>query len=365
MPVFDREWRTPSQAVPRDELGNETLICRWYVEAKLCGARVWKGVFDNRSDFDEFLWSMASGTLRWDQYVQHLPRPWFDPELLEQEGLHWIYAATRSITSVSGSNQTDTVPSDWGSTTNFIDCIASGGSGAAAGINGNAATGGSGAACSRKNNVSLTPGGSATYRLSAGGSAPSVGFAISAGSAGADCWYNGASLGAASVGAKGGLGGITNASGVTAGVAGGVASSGVGSSRYSGGASGSADSSGGTTQAASGGGGSATSAGNGVASGNASPNSQTSGGASGSGRAGGGTGAAGGAGTEYGSVGGGGGGGGQFGGNGGSGGLYGAGGGAGCLVAGVSGGAGRQALIWFNYTPALKRFSFNSPMLGM
>lgn len=336
--------------MPRDEFGNETIVCRWYVEAKACGVSVWKGVFDNRGDFDEFLWSMASGTLGWDQYVQHLPRPWFDPDLLGYEGLHWIYAATRQLTGTSGSNQTDTVPSDWNSVNNFIDCIASGGSGAACGQSGNAGTGGSGAGWSRQTNVTLTPGGSATYRLSAGGASVSVGFANSNGNAGADCWYNGASLGAASVGAKGGLAGTRSIS-ITSGSAGGAAGSGVGSSKNSGGASGSANSNSNAELSGSGGGGAATVGGNGVASGNANPSSQTSGGNSGSGAAGGGTGATGTAGTEYGSVGGGGGGGGNSNGNGGSGGLYGSGGGAGCLVAGVASGQGRQALIRFDYVP--------------
>lgn len=353
VPIPKLEWMPPSQAQRRDEFGRPVEVRRWYVAALVNGREAWRGWFDDREDWDMFLLSAVSGNLQYDRYVQRLPSPWFDPEYLD--GAEIVWAATRSLTGTSASNQTDTKPSDWNDASNFIDCIASGGSGAAGTASDTNVSGGSAGAWSRQTNVAL--GASPTYRLSAGG-ASVTGDTV--GNAGADCWYNGSSLAASSVGAKGGLGGNRGTGGSNAaGVSGGAAASGIGSSKKSGGGSGTASSAFGS---ATGGGGAATSAGNGSASAAANNSNASNGGASGSGATGGtgstfGSAGAGTAGTEYGSVGGGGGGGGAViaSGNAGQGGLYGAGGGSINTAGGGTSGQGRQAIVWQNWTPAKSR----------
>lgn len=355
LPVHDREWRASSQAQQKDEFGNENCT-RFCVEQRgHDGHIVWRGYFDDRADFDQFLWAVANETLIYDRYVQRLATPWWNPEYWD---LPFAFATLRFLTTTNAANQTDTVPSDWNSFNNFIDTIASGGSGGVV-SGGGSATGGSGPGWSRQTNVSLTKGGSATYRLPAGGAAVSSSSGLVAGNAGADCWYNGTTLAGSSVGAKGGLGGSGNTTiGAASGVAGGAAGSGVGSSKNSGGASGNTNRTG--TPSASGGGAAAGPNGNGNASA-AANDAQTAGGSgdAGSGGAGGAiNGGAAGAGTEFDATHGSGGGGGPnassiAGVTAGSGGLYGgAGGGAVGLNASTStSGAGRQALIYQNYTP--------------
>lgn len=362
LPIADREWRTPSQAQPKTAFGHENTT-RFYVAARLDdGHIVWKGWFDDRYDFDAFLNAIALGTLHQDRYVQRLPSPWWNPDLQDIPATY-IIAATRSLTTTNAANQTDTVPTDWGNITNRIDVVASGGGGAIwnkAGFG--AATGGSGAGFSRKTTVVLTPGGSATYRLSAGGANKT---STAVGNAGADAWYNGTTLAGASVGAKGGLGGKMNdnTSTTNAAAVGGAAASGVGSTKFSGGNSGTTTNS--FNISASGGGGAALFNGNGNNGANSTSGSASAGG---SGDAGSGgtagtanSGTAAGAGNEY---------GGGFGAGGGgggtvltvtaagAGGLYGAGGGGFARVSiGGNSGAGAQALIFMTYTPAI-----NSPV---
>jgi hypothetical protein len=291
------------------------------------------------------------------------------------------------LTITSASNQTWTVPSDWNSSNNTVEVIAAGGGGEV--VSGGPSYGGGGGAYSKVTNVVLTPGGTATYRLSAGGAGANPG------GAGPDAWFNGTTLAGSSVGAKGGSGGTTGAAG-----AGGVAASGIGSIKYSGGTGGTSINRGGGGGGAAGpngdagdggnGGGSVTGGGGGGGNGGGTAGSNNSGstggnggdnsggighgtggtsgnpgtaGTNGGGGGGGGAaaiGADGGDGTEWDSThGSGGGGGGEGAGNasGGNGGLYGAGGGG----AEVSGGAGGQALIVITYIPKANAGHTSSP----
>ena len=111
-----------------------------------------------------------------------------------------------------------TVPGDWNPGSNTIECIGGG-----AGGKSNGGGGGGGGAYSKVSNLSLT--GSVTYQIGDGG-----GVNV----AGSDTWFNGASLAASSVGAKGGSLGIATAGGV-----GGLASAGTGTTKYNGGTGGS------------------------------------------------------------------------------------------------------------------------------
>ena len=127
------------------------------------------------------------------------------------------------------------VPPDWDNAQNSIECIGAGSAGDSNAPGG----GGGGGAYSKITTLTLTPGTSIPY---------SVGQAFFNHTVpGGDSWFNGASLAASSVGAKGG--GTTST--VTGGP-GGSASSGIGTTRTSGGAGGNGQ---GTVFAGSGGGG--------------------------------------------------------------------------------------------------------------
>lgn len=116
----------------------------------------------------------------------------------------------------TATTPTWTVPADWNSSNNSIECIGGGGSG---GSNGNNTVGGGGGGYSKITNLSLTGGASVTYQVGAGGAA--VGPAVLAGNAGGDTWFNSASFpsSGSAVGAKGGSGGGTGGSAALGGQA--------------------------------------------------------------------------------------------------------------------------------------------------
>jgi hypothetical protein len=131
------------------------------------------------------------------------------------------------------------VPTDW-TTTNSIETIGAGGAGAAQ-INGGAQTvGGGGGAYSKITNLTgLTPGGSVSYAVGATGTP----VTNDSGNTGGDTWFGATSMancvtaGSSScVGAKGGGGGVQNASlSPEPGGPGGDLASGVGTTKFSGG----------------------------------------------------------------------------------------------------------------------------------
>lgn len=120
----------------------------------------------------------------------------------------------------TGSLLTWEVDATWNDADNELHALAAGGAGAQNGNSGGG--GGGGGAYSGAVNVDLTPGAMLSYRIGAGGTG--------SGAAGGDTWFGAATLGASIIGAKGGNGG----SGLSGG-AGGLASGGVGATRYSGG----------------------------------------------------------------------------------------------------------------------------------
>lgn len=254
------------------------------------------------------------------------------PGIAPQVGGGVTARTTTFLTSTNASNQTWTVSADWNSANNVCHVIGGGASGTGRGAQGHGG-GGGGGAYSRKANVTLTPSGSATFRLEAGitgGAYP--------GAAGKDAWFNGANLAASSVGAKGGSAGTsTDILSTCNGGAGGDAASGIGDTKYSGGAGAGAAA---FTNNSGGGGGAAGPDGAGGAGTSAQPGVGGTGG-NGSG------GTAGANGTEFdashGS--GGGGAGGVSNGNAQAGGLYGGGGGGVVTTSSNSGGNGGQGLI--------------------
>ncbi len=134
------------------------------------------------------------------------------------------HAAVTTIYLTAGSSWT--VPGNWNSSSNSVEVIGGGG---ATTINGAGTGGGGGGAYSKVSNLSLS--GTVTY---------SVGAAGAVGTAGGDTYFNGASLGASSVGAKGGSGGVAPNPATTpiTGATGGASGSGVGTTKFSGGAGG-------------------------------------------------------------------------------------------------------------------------------
>jgi hypothetical protein len=124
------------------------------------------------------------------------------------------------LTTTSAANQNWPVPPDWNSSNNTVEVIASGGGGQS-GDGVDSGGGGGGGGYSKKTNITLTPGGTATYRLSAGGAVDTTG---------GDAWFNGTTLAGSSVGAKGGEEGRSSIES-----AGGASALGIGSTKFSGG----------------------------------------------------------------------------------------------------------------------------------
>lgn len=262
-----------------------------------------------------------------------------------------LNTSTTIIFLTSGTSWT--VPSDWNNINNSIEVIGGGGAGGGGNGSGQSGSGGGGGGYSKITNLSLTPAATIAYVVGAGGT--------SSGSSGTDTYFNGASFGVSSVGAKGGGGGVSSVGG--AGGVGGASSSGIGTTKYSGGTGG-ITAVGPAPGIGGGGGGAAGLNGNGAAGGAAAGSGGSGGqgdnGFGGTGGAGGGGGTSpgnGASGTEYdASHGSGGGGGGSAnraspGQNGGNGGSYGAGGGGSSDLVAASGGTGSQGLIRIAYQP--------------
>lgn len=223
LPAVPRaEWRAPSQR--RSVYGIED-VTRWRIEARLDdGHVVWRAWFDDRDDVDAFLWALARGTLKLERALWELPTPAWHPGIAP---FAWYTVATLVfLTSSTGSNQTYTSPTDWNNADNTVEVIGAGGSGNS---QNSRPDGGGGGAYSKISNFSFAAPGTttATRRVGTGGAAVQL---TGTGNAGGDSWFDGASLGAASVGAKGGSGASSSSGG-----AGGAAGSGVGTVKYSGG----------------------------------------------------------------------------------------------------------------------------------
>lgn len=364
LPVMDKEWRSPSHFVPKDQMGNDVVQTRFRIDAKSNdGVVIWSGWFDERADFDAFLWAIVVGAIKQERALWDLPTPNWQPYLGELISYEF---ATVTFLTTAGSTQSYTIPSDW-SNTNSFEAIGGGGGG----CSGFYPNGGGGGGYSKISNQSGLSG-SQTYFVGAGGAGGAAG-ASNAGSNGSDSYF----INTSTLLAKQGLGGVQT-SGGGSGSTGGQSTAGVGSTKYSGGkggvyatgdyagggGGGAAGPSGagnngvnGPTAAYNGANGGSGGAGSGGAAGTGSPNSSTVGGNGGNG-------------TEFdathGSGGGGGGGYGSPGAGtaGGNGGNYGGGGGAGGYN-NNKGGNGIQGIIVVTYTPALRVSGFNSPMLGM
>jgi len=152
-------------------------------------------------------------------------------------------AAKKQIFLTSGTSWT--VPSNWNSSNNTIEVIGGGGAGGNPLSGSYAPSAGGGGGYSKSVNLSLTPGGSVTYQIGAGGVHSNTTGA--AGGNGGDTWFNSASFPSSgqAVGAKGGQGGQTGATAGTGGAAASGYATGTGNAKFSGGNGGSGGSGGG------------------------------------------------------------------------------------------------------------------------
>ncbi len=116
------------------------------------------------------------------------------------------------LTSTAGG-LSFTVPADWNSANNTIEVIGGG-------AGGGSTNAGGGGAYSKVTNVSYTPASSKNYQVGAGGPQSTANNST----AGGDTWFDGTSLGSATVSAQAGQS-----------ATGGAAGSGIGSTKYSGG----------------------------------------------------------------------------------------------------------------------------------
>lgn len=371
IPVTKRSWITPSLAQPRDQFGRQNQTIHRVKGFTSDGVRRWTAIFDNREDFDAFVFSAFQHSLGFPFPIEDWRLPqyiWGDPDF--EPGTLLAVDTVTFLTSSTGSNQTYTSPADWDNAHNTIELLGGGASGAVA-PGARHGTGGGGGEYGKTTNFSFaTPGTTtATYQIAALAAAV-TNSATTNGNAGNASWFNGTTQAGSTLGAIGGTNGVSN-TGPQNGGAGGTG--GVGTTHNAGGRGGNLTGATGNGGTGGGGAGGSTGAGNNGADSSSTASNVTTAGGSGdagsggsAGTAGGTTGGTGGNGTEWdASHGSGGGGGGatNSGGNAtsGSGGNYGAGGAGVEINAGSTGtsGGGIQGIIVVTYTPLVASSNSN------
>lgn len=160
-----------------------------------------------------------------------------------------VVTNTVFLTATSGI-ASFTVPETWNDADNSIHCIGAG-AGGSGGDGDSGGGGGGGGAYSSSTNIDLTPLASVSYQVGRGGDG---GGRNAFGDDGEDTWFNGATLAASTVGAKGGDAGT---SGSSDGGTGGLASQGTGTTKNNGGNGGNGAPKGDTRAGGGGGGGAA------------------------------------------------------------------------------------------------------------
>lgn len=117
-----------------------------------------------------------------------------------------------------------TVPANWNNSSNLVECVGGG----VGSVGGSSFYGGAGGAYSARTNISLAPGAVVNYAVGAG----SAGTFDANPAAGGDTWFNGTALSLSSVGAKGGSPPVIGSGTISTG---GLASAGIGVTKFSGG----------------------------------------------------------------------------------------------------------------------------------
>lgn len=250
LPQKRNEWRQSSQRLSHHCIPDQI---RFRLIARLDdGAIYWRGWFNDREDADAFLFAMATGSLHQEPDLWRLPTPQWHPDF--SEGLHYEFSTVQFVTTTGAG--TYTIPTDFDVTkANSFEVIAGGGCGHTIG-SATYPAGGGGAAYSKTTNLSVTIGQVLNTSIATGG-------ALS-GNAGADCWVSTTMVAPISTTegalAKGGTAGTDGGNN-----SGGLAASGIGNTKFSGGASGTTGSN--PTTGSTGGGGAAGPNGNGANSG--------------------------------------------------------------------------------------------------
>lgn len=245
MPVKKKEWIVPSLAQPKDQFGKENrtyFVIRAHTnDGRIC----WRGVYEDRDDFDAVIWAIANGTLLYEKELWPLSTPNWHPWY--KDLITYSFVTITNYTSPTGSNQTYNKPSDWNDTSNSIECIGAGASGAITQITNNNNTGGGGGAYSKITNFSFT-GSSATYQIGTGGVAVAGTIGANSninGNNGNSTWFNSATdpgngSDNTKCSAQGGQGGTQVAQNLAVtGSAGGATTSSWGQTKFAGGNSGS------------------------------------------------------------------------------------------------------------------------------
>lgn len=193
MPMNKRDWRTLSRAQIKNFKGDENHSM-FRIRAKLNDGFVkWVGWFDDREDFDAFLWAITTDTLKYERALWDLPNVSWSPDI--GENLSYDFATTTFLTT-AGSLQSYSTPIDWNNGNNIIECIGGGGGGGVVRrTSGNAAYGAGGGGAGYGKYSNLTISGSVSYQNGSGATAVSrTTDGATNGNAGGDTWFNGSSF---------------------------------------------------------------------------------------------------------------------------------------------------------------------------
>jgi hypothetical protein len=119
LPVRKRDWNLPSRAQQKCAIGNEDQT-RFRITARLHdGHIVWRGWFDDRDDFDAFLWALFMGSLKRERDLWDLPTPAWRPGL--GPDLLYDFATVTFYTATGGA--TFSVPVDYTSSGSKVEAI--------------------------------------------------------------------------------------------------------------------------------------------------------------------------------------------------------------------------------------------------
>lgn len=223
LPQPKSAWRQASQ---RQCVSGPEDQTRYRLTARLDdGAIRWRGWFDDRDDFDEFLWALVQGSLIYERELWRLPSPQWHPDI--GEGLTYDFATVVFLVSSPGSQINYTIPADWNSANNSIECIGGGGgAGSGQGVRW-AGTPGGGGGYSKVINKVYTP--ATVVKRIVAGTGINAGGGL--GTKGGDSIFDGIVIATAACSAEGGFG----APNFSTGGAGGRASQGIGTTKFSGG----------------------------------------------------------------------------------------------------------------------------------
>jgi len=170
MPMVRHEWMLPSERPCTFGIADQR---RWRARARLPhdGHIIWEGWFDDREDFDQFIWGLRTRAILQEPYLWGLCTPNWDPFI--GEVLIYYFDSVDFLTSSPGTDQNYTVPVDWDNNNNSIEGIGGGGSGGNGGASGSG-EGGSGGEYRKAAPQALTPGSTVTRNVGAGGATPSA-----------------------------------------------------------------------------------------------------------------------------------------------------------------------------------------------